>query len=135
MVTGNRCQACSNFFCHQKAISISESNIFFIPAIQTPYILHSCVLDSCSFSLLPSSLSYVFFPILCFAFLCSKQALKFAGQFDDTRISFKWYLAPSAICVAIIVIFISRSFITWLVILLTELFDRDEVPCRVLTIE
>lgn len=41
----------------------------------------------------------------------------------------------SAICVAIVVTFISRSFITWLVILLTELLDRDEIPSCVLTVK
>jgi hypothetical protein len=42
---------------------------------------------------------------------------------------------PSAICVVIVVTFISRSFITWLVILLTELLDRDEIPSCVLTVK
>lgn len=40
-----------------------------------------------------------------------------------------------AICIGIVVIFISRSFITWLVILLTELLHRNEVPSRVLAIK
>ena len=45
---------------------------------------------------------------------------------------YKWKAHLSAIRAAIIVIFIPRSFITWLIILLTKLLDRNEVPSSVL---
>lgn len=66
-----------------------------------------------------------------------RQGLKLSLQVSLMmhKYHFKWLPWPLAICVAIVVTFISRSFIAWLVILLTELLDRNEIPSCVLTVK